>query len=76
MNILKRIFQYWTPLKYILAWGGAWIVLQIPFPAEYKDINFYSVNLPILGLMFLVTGWICIIIMIDSKVEKRKESEK
>ena len=51
-------------------------MLQIPFPAEYKDINFYSVNIPTLGLMFLVVGWICIIKMIDSKLEKRNEGEK
>jgi len=76
MNILKQMFQYWAPFKYIIAWGGAWIILQIPFPAEYKDINFYSVNIPVLGLVVLVTGWICVLVMIDLKLEKINECEK
>lgn len=70
MNISKQTFTRWKQFKYPLAWIGAWIILQIQFPPEFKDMNVYSVNIPILGLMILCVVWGCILVMIDSRLEK------
>ena len=68
MNISKQQFQYWTKLKYLLSGAGIWVALQIRFPPEYKDINFYSVNIPVLLLLIATIGWCWLIIKIDEKL--------
>ena len=70
MNISKQTFNKWKLFKYPLAWAGAWTILQIPVPPEFKDINVYSVNIPILGLMLMCVVWGCILVMIDLRLEK------
>lgn len=70
MNISKQTFERWKRYKYLLACVGAWIILQIPIPIEYKDMNICSVNIPILGLMFIIGFWSWIFIKIDIKLEK------
>ncbi len=70
MNISKQTFNHWKRFEYPLAWIGTWIILQIPFPPEYKDMNVYSVNIPIAGLILMCVVWCCILVMIDSRLEK------
>jgi len=69
MNISKKQYEYWSSLKFILAGGWMWILLNIPLPPEYKDINFYSVNIPIAILLILLIGGLSVIIEVDSKLK-------
>lgn len=76
MNISKQQFEYWKRGKYILAWAGVWAMLQVHFPPEWKDITFYSVNIPILILMLVTVGWCWIVVLIDSRFEKEMDEKR